>query len=320
MGVGQSKAESIVESIVNSGISVVKTTMNKTTTPITNINEIDLTGCDGIVISDVTMKNFATVDVSSVVTALSDTELQQQIAKAMQAQAESEVIGGLGWQQSQVDSITKSITNLSTAVNESVSNMAEASTTQINRITCGGAKNAIVRKVDMENTTKLLLNMVTESESVTMAKAALEEDLAAQGVSKTKGFDPTMIIFLIVAIIAFFLFGGLGLIAKTLLSTSFWMIACGAATGFFIYMIVSSWTGTWPGAKPPTDWPMTTDEEIAAKRAEEVRVKSRNASVRKWGAILAAVGGVATAGFGYAFSKQGKPKTIRQTVITAPTK
>ena len=117
-------------------------------------------------------------------------------------------------------------------------------------------------------------------------------------------------IIVIVAIVIFFLFGGIGLIAKTLLSASFWMLACGALTGLFTYAFISSWTGTWPGMKEPVDWPMTTDEEIAAKRAEEARVRGRNAFLRKWAPLAAAVGGVATAGFGWAVAKQQKRKII----------
>lgn len=320
MGVTQSKSKAIVQSVVNAGVEVMKRTMSETVTPVTSINQIDLSNCHNMVITNIKQRNYVSVDVSSMVSALSDTEIAQDIAKAMKAQAESETVGGLGWSTSKAESIMSTVTNLSTAVTEEVSNVASASVAQINSVgNCGTeGGNMVIDGVDQENIAEVSVKMVTESKSVTTAMQKLQEELEALGVSKAKGWDPTMMVFLIVAVVIFFLFGGVGFVAKTLVSVSFWMLACGVATCFFIYMVISSYTGTWPGKKPPTDWPMTTDEEIAAKREEEKRVSDRNSTIRKWGAILASISGVATVGFGYAFVKQSGPKTIKQNVAKKP--
>ena len=317
MGASQSKSEAIVNSLVDAGISVVKNTMSKTSTPITNINELDLTGCDGIVIDGLIMKNYAHVDVQSMIAAVSSTDVEQNIAKVMEAKAKSDSIAGLGLSSAQSKAVINSVTTLSAALSESISNMADASLTQMNRVSCGGAKNAIIKKVDMENKTEVFLKQVTESESVTSAKQKVKEELEAAGVSKAKGLDPTamfaMGMIALVVVVAFFVFGGIGFAAQTLLSSSFWMLASGVASMFLIYTISSKWTGLWPQRKMKPTLPAdATPEQVAAKKAADDEVKAYNKMVIKASAILLPIAALATVVFGVVVAKTTRPAPIRQ--------
>jgi hypothetical protein len=297
MGATTSKASSVVDSVINAGMSVMKTTASNSVTPVTNINQIHIKGCKGVVIDNVSMKNWAKVDVESFTKAISSVDLQMDIENIMKSTAKSEAKGGLGYTESEAAAFSDSITDLTMAVKEATTSFAEASTSNINDITCEDSQDITLRNINMENFTSMMVKQVTESASVTKARQSLIQQIVQDAKSKATGWDITGILIAIIVIIAFVLFGGLGLIAKTLTSISFWMLASGAITGLSVYGLISSWIGTWPSQKIDVD-----------KDSEDVIVKKtkRNKTIRTISGIALPIATVATIGFGYAFVKHKK--------------
>lgn len=306
MGNSTSKSSATVTSIVNAGISVIKTTVSNTAVGVTNINEVNI-DCPNMVIEDLTMKNYVSIDINSVVKALSSSELKQDIEKAMQAQAQSLAVGGLGFTSSKAESIVSSVTNLSTAITEAISNSSDTIVGNINRL---NICVKLLKRAEIGNVVEVVIKQITESDSVTKAEQKLKEQLEALGVSKAKGLDPTAMFALgmvaIVLVTAFLLFGGIGFVAKTMLSSAFWMLACGVLSGFLTYSLTSTFIGLWPSKKllkTPTE---ETAEQLAARKAANDEIIANNMLIRKSSAVILPIAVVGTALFGWMTLKTQK--------------
>jgi hypothetical protein len=183
--------------------------------------------------------------------------------------------------------------------------------TNINRFKCTNTKNALVPKLEMENAVEVLVKQITESDSVTKAEQKLKEQLEALGVSKAKGLDPTAMFALgmvaIVMVTAFLLFGGIGFVAKTVLSSAFWMLASGVLSGFLTYSLTSTWLGTWPSTPLLKALPAdATPEQVAAHKAANDEIIAHNKLIRKITGVTLPIAVIATALFGWMTLKTQK--------------
>ena len=325
MGASVSKAESYVNSVLEVGISVVNETVTQGFNPISSTQSISFKDCHGIDMSNIKMEQRATFDISAVTSSKSYTDLDTNVSEKMRSKAESEAKAGFGIANSDSVVITNTVTKLSQAISNATKTMISAASDQVQQISCEDSSDINLRDVDMEQTTNVLMTLVTNSDSVTKAKQECILDVAQETGSKATGFDPTWIIMAIVAIVLVtVLVGPMVLVnttAKLLTSSAFWMIATGGVSIASLYVMISSWTRTWPGKPDPTGMPETTPEEIAAKQAALAKIMSRNANLRKWGAIVAAISGVGAVVSGYIFIKGTKkmPKILPGVPTPTPT-
>lgn len=79
MGVTTSKASVTVDRIINAGISVMKSTVSNTSVPCTSVIDMQIEGCEDVVVEGNSFKNYATVELSSIVSSVSNTDIQQQV-------------------------------------------------------------------------------------------------------------------------------------------------------------------------------------------------------------------------------------------------
>ena len=112
----------------------------------------------------------------------------------------------------------------------------------------------------------------------------------------------------IVIVGAFLLFGGVGFVAKTLLSSAFWMLACGVLSGFLPYSLASTWLGLWPSKKIAKAPAGETAEQLAARTAANAEIVANNMIIRKSTAVLLPIAALATTLFGWMTLKTMKTK------------
>ena len=140
-------------------------------------------------------------------------------------------------------------TKLTTAIKNACSAASSGFAEQVAKVavsTCNTGGNVEVFNVKVNQTQEIITKSITKFESVTTARNHLIQDLKGKTVSKAEGFDPTMMLIIIVAVILGVLLIGPVTIVKMVLSPWLWFLVGIGAAGFGIYLDISTLTHTWP--------------------------------------------------------------------------
>jgi hypothetical protein len=254
MGGSSSKATSIVENEIMSGLSVIQRTISSAKSTITSINELHVgAGCH-IKADEINMGNYATVNMKTLTQSMMDAKFTQDIQEAIKQAADSAAKAGIGIAASDSEAISRSITNISAAVTHSIQNIVQSDVISENIFTCMDGSDVDVKIINLKNDVKALLDAVTSSQEVLDAKQSAVIDIAQEIKSLASGLDPTALISIVVLIFVLIgggAFFGVTKVVNLLTSTQFWFIVSllGAAGGAAIDLARIGGDNVWPYKK-----------------------------------------------------------------------
>lgn len=295
MGAAQSQAESVVNMCFSEAFSVTDKAIGDASPAVTQEQVFEIIaqpGCTIRIPGGITMKQMARMDIASAAKNLSDTQMDQTIQSKIIEKLKSETIGGIGW----VDSHTSFITDVSARIAATVSSeakaLADGLSSQVQKISITCASEVDIAFVQMEQIDDIKASAFSDNQSTADLKAELINEFDAEGISKAKGFDPTLIIIAIVIVIVIAVFGGFDVIAVNILKPSVWFLVSLAVAGWGIWDLVKGYTHNAIG-------PNDTQEVIDRK-------KRWHAKDKRWGWIFTGVGGVAAVITGFIFIRNTK--------------
>lgn len=301
MGAASSKSEVYINSVIQAGVSAVNTTLSKAETRVTSAVEINFDHCEHVDISHLDFKQAVKMDLQSAASSLTSNELNQDVRDKVQAAAEAGAEAAIGFANADskiiediVNKVTVAITNECSSISSGLANLLVS----IHATYCGDAH---LSYVNVNQRVEAIAKAISKSENMNAVKQDLIAEVEAIAKSKAKGWNISWIIMAVVALVFVFMFGGLEIVAKSVLSVSFWFLLGLAATGFGGYMCISSFTGTWPSKK--IDKSKETPEDVKKKQ-------DRNKSVLEWGSIITGIGAVVSLATGFVFTKQHAPKKV----------
>jgi len=295
MGSAQSNAESVVNMLFSIAFEVTDKAIGDASPVATQEQIIDITGNPGCVINipgGITMKQKARMDLASAVENLSDTKMDEKIQNKLIDKMKSEAVGGLGWVDSHMSFVTDITGRISATVTSEARALASGLSSQVQKLSimCAGEMN--IAFIDFEQIDDITAAAFSKNTSTTDLKAELINELDQEGISKAKGFDPTLLIIAIVIVIVIFVFGGFDVIAANVLKPSVWFIVSLAVTAWGIWDLVKGYT----------------HNVISDGDTEDMKKKKEGWHKRdkKWGWTFAGIGGVAALITGFIFIKNSK--------------
>lgn len=285
-----SKAEVFVDNVIKAGVSVVNETVQSNRGYIDQSIIFDFHSCSGAKFGEIDLKQDATLDIQGILKVFSSTDIDGRVESAMKGQATAEALGGMGVQNSTSEVVMNQLTDLSRAIVNNIKAINDQSIVQTQKYSCSGPSGGLeIRAFDVHQTATVIARQVTQANNVTKIKQEIVDTIDADATAKTKGWDPTFVVLAIVAAVCVFTFGGIGFAGKTITSPKFLVLVSAVATFFGIYVLLSSWIGTWPSKK--VDEIVDSDAVIAQK-------KKTNAQVRVGAAVVTGILGVITIGLG----------------------
>jgi hypothetical protein len=251
MGSAHSIAESIVNAEISAGISVVQNVIVKNSVSIDNINEIDLKNCT-LNVNQLNMGNYASIDMSTLSSAIMDSETQQDMRQAIKQAADAAAMNALGVTSSNSKAISNSITTISAAISNTMQAETSASGSGSNLFKCeSSAVN--VRIFNMKNLTDDVQNMTSTSKLISSAKQTAIQDITSQAKALSKGYDLGTLGMIALGVIAVLVLSyvmmvtkGVDVLIGTLTSFKFWFLL--GLGGSVISLVFSSFylSKTWP--------------------------------------------------------------------------
>ena len=285
-----SRAEALVNTVTNVGISVLHEIVQNVVTGATQSQSVSMEGCSGVTFEDIDMSQIRTLDLNVLASQLSDQKVATDILDKMVASATAESKGGIGIQDADSKTVIDTAINIKESLVASVKSFTSDIVVQSQSITCKDSAGGMFRRINMSQFSSSVLRIVAQNKAVSDAYAKAVADVTAVAAAKATGWDPTALLLLIAAGAAVVLLGGGGgiLVAKKVVSSVYlWITLSGVATAFSSYFVVAPFTETWPAKK--IDPILDSDTVIKEK-------KSRNKNVLIGGSISTGIFGLATAG------------------------
>lgn len=294
MGASSSKAEVYINTCINAGISVVNKTVASAETRVFSSADINVEHCDYVDISHLDFSQTVQLNMEAAAKALNNTGIENDIREKIKAAAESGAEAAIGFADS-TGKIVEDITNtLTEAISNECSGIASGLADLIVSVHVTYCSEAHISYLTTTQRANMISKAFSSSDNLNKAKQSLVEEVEAASKSKAKGWDITWIVLGIVAVIFLVVFGGFDVVAKSLLSVSFWFLLGLAATCFGGWMCISTFILKWPSSIPKA----TDSKEVIDKKA------ARNKSVLKWGEIVLGVGSIVSIITGFIFVKQ----------------
>ena len=231
MGIASSRATNFVDNEIRSGVSVLQNIVTQNSSQITNINEVILNNCN-ITIDTWNLSNFAKVDMSAVTTAVMSSDLQQSVQEAIKNYADANAQGGLGIAISEGDAVTQSVVDISAAVTQAIQNSIKSITNNQNLFICNDS-TVNARVINQTNITDVLTSVVTNAEQLTKVRQSTIAAITTEVKSKATGWDPTMLVALVVVIVLVGMLGGGYILTNPLMLLGLSVILT-AVMGWFI--------------------------------------------------------------------------------------
>jgi hypothetical protein len=258
MGGSLAKAEGIVDAELTAAISVTMDVVTSIRTTVTNINQITISGNCELNIDTLNQGNIATLDMTSMTTAVMDNKFEQDVKQAVTQAADAAAKAALGIAASDSEAIMQSIILISTAVKSSVQNLVQTDVTNENIWGCADQGHANIRIFNQTNAVSSITKAVTNTEQVTTATQTAVQDITQYIKSLATGLDPTilavMAVAVVLAIIGVSLFG-VNKVANLLVTPQFWFVVSLTATLGASILDLIKLTGltVWPYSKDDAD-------------------------------------------------------------------
>lgn len=263
MGSATSKAENYVNACITAGIEVVNRTLSKTESHVDQTVHLDFSHCTNVNISHIDISQLVQVNVSAATTALTSTDLTDEIRQAVQDAAESGAEAGL----LEAGSETKIVSDITLRVTDAITNecqaLASAFTQNLVELNFSYCSDVNISYMKVGQTAKIVEHAFTKSKNISKVKRELTDEVEENSTSKAKGFDPTLIIIaIVILVVVLMLFPVEGVVnaifatvagvikgvGKIITTKWTWVILGIAATGLGLYLDISTATHTWPSS------------------------------------------------------------------------
>ena len=186
MGVGYSKAESIIRSTVEQAVSVCLQNSGSCSTSSTSSNLINLENTSGIDMRNIDLNNSATINSACVINQTNSAAVSQAVSEMMSQSADS-MSSGIGLNASDTLAVTELMTKLAVDVKQSVEAAVKTSVNSENAIKIKNSTNVIMANMTLSNWTDLVSQAAISQVMSSTTAQSLIQTVENSSSSEAKG-------------------------------------------------------------------------------------------------------------------------------------
>jgi len=198
---GGSESKTTTEVVNETVQSVLFETVQSCKGPLSQEQVISVKNCKNCLISGVSMKQMASIDVKCFQKSSKSADFQNKLQLALSQMAESQT-SGFAVSKSESENINRTVNKITQTVQDKVAQECVVSVAQRQAIMIDGSQNVVINDVTFNQTANAILECVQSSETLSRSVNDLSLQIDQIAKSKTTGlFDFSGLTWIIVGII-----------------------------------------------------------------------------------------------------------------------
>lgn len=243
----KSRAETYVNMCIQAAISVINNTVAVAEGEANKIVNVDLSFCENLKDVKFDIDQSSTFNLKAASEALNRSDLATDVKSAVNAAANSEAKAGVVFGAESRSKVVTDVTDqITTTVMNETKSIAHAMDNQEFNFKAPHCKNWDGVIVIVNQKSNVVAESFAKSESMTLVRESLVAEVVAATKSTAIGFDPTLIVLAVLAIVAIIFLGPALFGMKVLFSPMLWFCVGLGVIAIGVYLDISTATHTWP--------------------------------------------------------------------------